>query len=904
MRDPVNKGGVGAESGDFLDAVFADGAGDDGVALGTRVRTALEKRLTRIFANDTNGVRIAKGLSVGRDQLLMRLYTDAEVSGDAAPSFEVAIAAIGGYGRGLAAPFSDIDLLVLHDGADQDALDGFIRTLLYPLWDAGYSVGHAVHDVASAMALADKDIAMRTSFLTRRFIAGDADLFQAFDAAFERRREKTKAAFTKAKLQERTDRRLSLSPYGRYMEPRVKDGRGGLRDIDIIDWLHAYNYQESVWSIDGPSSLLNSADIIALRKARRFLWSVRVHLHVLTNRAHDQIELSIQPALADRLGYRARNGQSATERLMTHYALISEDVDRLSRLTSLRLEEAHARLRDWRPSPTPKMLQTDEMEGRVNVRVRTGRLDFASPARAEADVLDLFRLFRALSKRRAYELHPNAVSLITKAASTFPRDRRDDPEIAEIFTASLLEAKTPGRVLRTMARTGLLGKYLPLFDRLAGRVEYGLYRQYSLDQHIFLALDFLADLRFGKVEADYSVSTSVLRAAPRILPFYLAVLLQETRAAHPGAQPGEIEDALRDMCILLNAMPEDADAVAAVVPRLDLFVRTATRRSLGETRSLIAFCREIRTREALDVLLILAVCHLRVVREDAWDDWTRGQVKALYLAARTYLEDGVDGLEMLRGAEHVALREALREIAPKTPIGEFDPFIDQMRDGAFGATPTRLLALAAKTWKQAITTDSVAAVQVVPGKDAIEAVVYAKDREGLLGDLAGAVAAAGASVRTVQAITLQDLSVVDVFVLRPPDGGASDDPAFVERLQELLSATASVTPAAEPAPARRIGDKRSIFRVAPVVNIDLEASEDCLLVEVEGLDRPGLLRDLTAALVEIGVMIKSAHIATYGEKAVDVFYLQDAPGYKITNERRIESIERRLLAALQEAPDA
>lgn len=885
--------------------------------MGKRIKAALNKRRSVIFDGDTDGLRIAQAIARDIDALIEYVYKNVRADNDNEQSPPRALVAIGGYGRGVSAPYSDLDLLILHDDEKSETLDPFVRSLLYPFWDAGVTVGQSVHTPASAMRLASKDSAMLTSYLDRRLIVGDQSLFDKFARRFEKHRIKTMPSFTRAKIKEQQERRDSFSPYGRYTEPRVKDGRGGLRDVDIIDWLHAYNFGESVWSLDGKSSLLSKSDIASLRKARRFLVSVRVHLHDVMNRPGDQVVFEVQPALAERLGYRPRHGQSAAERLMTHYALISEDVDRLGRLVALRLEEAQARLSEWRPSPTPKSLQSDEVSGRVNVRLRTGRLDFATEAGARERPLDLFRIFRAQARKRSYELHPNAASLISEASSSFPRDARSDLDIAVIFTATLLTAKTPSRVLNAMTRTGLLGKYIPIFDRLAGRVEYGLYRRYALDKHVFLAMDTLADVRFGRLSKDYPLTTQTLLSYRRRLPFYLAVLLHETRAVIHGANTADVEDVISETCILLGARPEEVESIVGAIINLGSFIRMATRRNLGHPAGMMAFCDQIKNIRTLDILLVLAFCHLRVVREDAWDDWTRMQVRALYEAAHVFLKEGESGLKNLQRQKRLNRMQALTEtlndgsgtfVQKHTFVGAADnrtdaihPVIEELADEVFGAVPPRLLNIAAKTWYSSVSNHEDTGVTVTSSKDSVEAIVYAQDRPGLLADLTGVISASGGSLRTVHAITLDDHTVVDIFVLRAPgDDDAIVDPSALKKLEKDLFDTAVKAPEKAPAPVRRVGDKRAFFRVPPDVRVDLDASDECLVVEAEGRDRPGLVRDLTRALVDVGVLIESAHIATYGEKAIDVFYLQDAPGYKITNKRRIESIKRRLYGALEE----
>jgi len=304
------------------------------------------------------------------------------------------------------------------------------------------------------------------------------------------------------------------------------------------------------------------------------------------------------------------------------------------------------------------------------------------------------------------------------------------------------------------------------------------------------------------------------------------------------------------------------------------------------------------------MLLVLSVCHLRTVGVSSWDDWTRRQLSELYYSASAWLSGGPEALAKRFAERAGAVRAAARGALASWSEKEQDAFLARLSDEMFRIFDVEMIARIGDLARAATQEKAAAGVSIRPYRNEIEATVYAEDRPGLLADLAGAISTAGVSVRSVQVTTTTDGKAIDVFTIQSLDGGPLDDAALIRRLHARLLEAARAAPAKAPTPAKRIGDRRAIFKVPSLVRLDLEASEDCVVVEAEGRDRPGLLYDLTAALADLGVTILSAHIATYGERAIDVFYLQDAPGYKITNRRRLQSIERRLYNVLSAGDEA
>jgi [protein-PII] uridylyltransferase len=877
-------------------------AGQTYGAAAAALRGIVEQQRTAIISRYARGDIAAARLADVMNEAIGALFAaGAEINPDAAG--KLALSSVGGFGRGMLAPFSDIDLLFLHPRND-DEIRPLLDFLLYTLWDAGLKVGHAVHTPSSAVEFCGKDMTARTSFLDARYLCGAKSVYEDFHKRYEKLRKRTKKQFFAEKTAER-ETRHEQSQQSRFLsEPDLKEGKGGLRDLHAMQWLYKYEFDRPLDDPKAPKKLLGEQDLKAFQKCERFLWSVRVQLHALRGRADEKITFDIQPLLAERLGYGERAGMSAAERLMRHYFVNAMEIGRLTRIFSARLEEEKAGLSPRALKLLPKTLSTDEAPGKVNLKLKNGRLDFESAAKARRNPVDLFRLFRAFAKRPDFDFHPDALAIVSQSLALVTSDVRRDPVIARLFLASLVEAKDPMKLLRVMAETGLLGKYIPSFGKIIGRIEYGLYRRFSIDENVYQSIGVLAEIVRGDAEDLHPIATRIAPKQPSIAVYYVAALLHETIWSFREGSTEAAEKLVVRIARRLGLEAEEADLAAWCAARHLEMVRFAERRNLAEPYAIARFAEMVGDQRRLDLLLVLSVCHLRVVGAYSWDNWTRRLLSELYHGASAWLEGGDAALKARLDERGAKARAAAAELLGGWKEADRAAFLGQLSDAMYRNVDAALIARVADLARAAAEEGADAAVAASLKDGDVEALVYARDRTGLLSDLAGAIAAAGASVRTVQVMTTEDGRAIDLFTIQSADGAPIADPEIVKRLHASLLAAARAAPQKPFRPSRQIGDRRAIFEVAPAVRADFNASLSCLVVEAEGRDRPGLLYELTSALADIGVTIVSAHIATYGARAVDAFYLQDAPGYKITNKRRVQSIERRLLGVLADGRPA
>lgn len=876
-------------------AIAAERAGQAHGAVGKVLKNALVELRHRTLRDVARGDRIAARLSRGVDEVLRTLFAGVQ---EGVVKEEIAVCAVGGYGRSELAPYSDIDLLFLHRPQTEKMLGETLNHLLYPLWDSGLKLGYAAHTPESAVDFARGDMIARTAYLDVRLICGAENIFKDFQTAFDKVRRKTVPEFVAAKLEEQNERQARLFETRYLVEPDVKEAKGGLRDVQTIRWLYKYAYGAAVDDGKTLDKLMGAAERKALVKAERFLWSVRAHLHALRGRPDEKLTFDAQPEVAHRLGYADRSDMTAAERLMKHYFVNAVEIGRLTRILCTRLEEERAKRLPRLPKLLPRVLQKDEAPGKPNLRIRNGRLDFESAARARRQPRDLFRLFRAYGKQPKFDFHPDALAIVTEQLASITRDVRRDPVIAKLFAGIILESEDPVRVLRIMAETGLLGKYVPAFGSIVGRIDYGLYRRFTLDEHVLRCIGLLSQIDRGELGDDHPIATQIMRNADNPLIFYYGVLLHEARWSMKEPSTEASEKLVIRVVKRLGVEPQDAALIGWAASQHLLLVRTAERRNLTEAHAISAFAGAVGSRARLDLMLVLSVCHLRVVGLQSWDEMTRRRLSELYDAAALWFEGGDGALVQNLADRAVLVRREAEARLSGWQEKEKAAFLGRLDDAMMRALDPDIIVRFAALARAAEADAANSAAVVTPRDGDLEAIIYTDDRQGLLADIAGAIAATGMSVRTVQALTTQDGKAIDIFIIQSPDGVPVEDMEQGRRLHEALLAAASAPPKTPPKLARRFGDRREIFSVPPSVRIEAGASEEATVVEVEGLDRPGLLYELAKALAREGAAIASAHIATYGERAVDAFYLKTREGEKLTDAAKLTRLKNALMDVL------
>ena len=864
-------------------------------ALG-RDRSEARGRLDR----GTAGLDTARGAARAMDELVGALldFACGRVYRAANPTAgeRLSAVAVGGYGRGELAPHSDIDLWFLYPYKLTPWGEQVIEYALYMLWDLGLRVGHAARSVEDCLRLGKRDVTIVTAMLESRPLWGDADLYAELRRRFAAEiMSRGGPRFVEAKLAERDARHRRLGDSRYLVEPNIKEGKGGLRDLHTLYWIGKF-----LFAIDEVGALvahgvLSPAELRTFAKAEAFLWTVRCHLHSLSGRAEERLTLDVQPEIGRVLHYSDRPGSLGVERFMKHYFLIAKDVGDLTRIFCSALEESNKR--KPRLGLLGRRRRRREIPGFV---VEGGRLNVVEEGIFRDRPVEMLRLFH-LADREGLDIHPHALRMITRSLGAIDRRLRADAEANRLFVDILCSERDPETALRRMNEAGVFGRFVPDFGRVVAQMQYDMYHVYTVDEHAIRAVGNIAAMERGERAEEHPLASELVKKVVSRRTLYLAMLLHDIGKGRGEDHPVYGARVAAKLGPRMGLSAEETEAVGWLVQHHLLMSETAFRRDIGDTKTVADFVALVRSPERLRMLLVLTEADISAVGPGVWNGWKRQLLHDLYGAAEEVLLGGLatEG----RDERIAAAKRALAERLTDWPSDEVEAHLARCGDSYWLATEGEDHARHAYLIRHATAAGRKLAVdsRIDHFRAATTLTVYAPDRPGLFARVAGAMASVGASVLDAKIFTTDDGMALDTFSVQEEGAGAVAAEDKLARLKRAIENAVAGEAMPEPprAPRSARAHRLAAFAVEPQVSIDNRASEAFTVIEVEGRDRPALLYDLTRALGRFQLSISSAHIATFGERAVDVFYVTNRRGEKITRADSLKRIRNRLIEALR-----
>ncbi|APT32320.1 bifunctional uridylyltransferase/uridylyl-removing enzyme [Methylobacterium phyllosphaerae] len=876
----------------------------------TKLRAALVPQLRRVIEEghraaeaqlleDRNGLRCAQTLSnltdavvrAIHDAVVWRLYpNDNPSTGE-----QLAVVATGGYGRGTMAPGSDIDLLFLLPYKQTAWSESVVEGMLYVLWDLKLKVGHATRSVEECLREARADMTIRTALLEARYLFGTRILYEELVTRFDAELVVGSAAeFVEAKLRER-DMRVSKAGTSRYLvEPNVKDGKGGLRDLNTLFWIAKYTYRVRDQLELVSAGLFTPEEYALFERCDEFLWRVRCHMHFVTKRAEERLSFGLQPRIAERFGYEPRGGLSGVERFMKAYFRIAKDVGDLTAIVCAELEARHAKR-------TPVL---DRWIGRFRDRFRAtameaedfwidhGRVNLRAEDAFERDPVNLIRLFW-LADRHNLAIHPDAKRLANRSLRLVNPSLRVDPEANRLFVEILTSRNAPEEALREMNEAGVLGRFIPDFGRIVAMMQFNMYHHFTVDEHLLRTVGVLADIESGRVQETYPLVSRLVHTIHNRMALYVAILLHDIAKGRPEDHSIAGAAIAEKLCPRFGLNQAETETVRWLVEHHLLMSMTAQSRDLSDAKTIERFAASVQSLERLKLLTILTVADITAVGPGVWTAWKGTLIRTLYDETEVYLSGGHS--EIARTDRVRLVQMGLREQLPGWASEEFDAYAAR-HSQAYWLKVDGTRQLKNAIFLRDVVRDgrtSATDVALDPVRGVTEITIYSPDHPRLLAIVTGACAAAGSNIVDAQIFTTTDGFALDtIFISR----------AF-ERDEDELRRTKRITAAIERALkgeiriADLVADKHptastraKTFPVPPDVIIDNALSSRETVVEITGLDRPGLLYELTTAFSRLSLNITSAHVATFGERAVDVFYVTDLTGTRVTQPDRQAAI--------------
>ncbi len=815
---------------------------------------------------------------------------------------QISVIAVGGYGRGELAPYSDIDLLFLLPYKQTPLVEQVVEGILYLLWDLRLKVGHSTRSIDECMRQAKADMTIRTAMLETRFICGEQSLMTDMNNRFRKEIVTgTALEFVEAKLQESDDRHKKLGDSRYVIEPNVKEGKGGLRDLHKLFWIGKYVYQ-----VDAVSALVDKG-VLSLAEARRFakaqkqLWTIRCHLHYLAGRAEERLTVDLQREIATLLGYTDHAGSAAVERFMKHYYLTAKDVGDLTRIFCAAIEAEHQRRPRLRLS---SLWSRDRQFG--DFKVDGNRLNVVDDTVFEKDPVNLIRMFH-VAQANDLEFHPHILRLVTQNLKRIDAGLRNDPEANRLFLEILTSKKGPERTLRRMNEAQVFGRFVPDFGRVVAQMQYDMYHVYTVDEHTIIMLGILFRIEQGELSEIAPVASDVVHKVISRRELYVAVLLHDIAKGRGGDHSILGEKVARRLCPRFGMSKEETETVAWLVRWHLLMSYAAFKRDVNDPKTIDDFTNIVQSPERLRLLLVLTVADIRAVGPNVWNGWKAALLRDLFWRAEEVLSG-----QTLEAGQSAAGRVAAVQEELRGQLGDWDDksFADHLARGypSYWLThDVETLSRHARIIRAASDADKALTVEtrVDSFREVTEVTVYTADHPGLFSRIAGAMASVSANIVDARITTMSDGMAMDTFWIQDAKRKAFEGPDVQTKLETAIERALSGKLKLMQAIAKRptaLPKRASGMTVAPRVLIDNKASATHTVVEVNGTDRPGLLHRLTRKLAQQNLQIAAAKISTYGESIVDVFYVKDLFGLKIQSDRKLNSIREAVLAELE--PDA
>jgi [protein-PII] uridylyltransferase len=827
-------------------------------------------------------------------------FADRHLYGLANPTTgeQLALIAVGGYGRGELAPYSDIDLLFLHPYKRTPHVEQMAEFLIYRLWDVGLKVGHATRSIAESIRLAQEDLTVRTALLEARFVWGSRALFEQLVATYERQVIAGHTAeFIEAKLAERDARHRRAGDSRFLLEPNIKDGKGGLRDLHTLLWIGKFLYRIETIGDLVRHGLLTRQTLSTFLAAQRFLWTVRCHLHWLTGRAEERLTFDVQPEIARRMGYRDRPGSLGVERLMKRYYLVAKDVGALTRILCAALDEQQRR----RPSFLTRRFGLGR-RGINGFEIHAGRIGLGDARLFEREPIRMLELFH-LAQERELDIHPQALSAVAQNLKRVDQRLREDPEANRLFLDILCSRKDPALALTRMNEAGLLGRFVPDFGRVVAQMQQGLYHAYTVDEHTIRVIEVLSQIEHGKLAEELPLATELM---PKLLSrreLYLAALIHDLGKGRRADHSVIGEEIAKRLCPRLGLSDDATETVAWLVRHHLIMSSTAFRRDTEDPKTIADFVATVQSPERLKLLLVLTAADIRAVGPNVWNGWKGQLLRELYHEAALAMASGDPSGRRDERRARAQAEVAAALAAEGWSEGEIAAHLDRHDPRYWLAFPTDQLVHHARLLRAA---DAVRAPLVLDFRtdrfrDRTELFLYASDHPGLFMKIGGALALSGASIVAARIFTTQDGMALDVLGFQDAETRrVIDDEARLTRIRRNIERALGGEIWLDKAlqGRRSLPTRTDVFKVEPRVLVDNNASRTHSVIEVNGRDRPGLLFDLARTLKDLGLVINSAHITTYGERVVDVFYVKDVFGLKVTQRAKIQRIQKGLTEAL------
>ena len=855
-----------------------------------------------------NGIRTARSISEFQDTLIKTMYEfivqNVYLPKDLKNIDKICLVAVGGYGRGTLAPFSDIDLLFLHSNKLNNWTESVIEYMLYILWDLGFKVGHATRNLDQCLELSKSDLTIRTSILEARYVHGHKDLYEKLIQRFNTEIvAKTADEFIEMKLDERDKRHNTYGSSRFLVEPNVKESKGGLRDLHTLFWIGKYLFRtQALDDLTKNDQFLTSSELNSFKKAEDFFWVVRCHLHFISNRDNEVLTFDKQLELASRLGYAKRPGQKDVERFMKHYFMTAKEVGNLTRIVCASLEEKSIKKDPTVYEVLDNLLSFRKKDNKeTNFYIKKGRLHTKDNFSFNENKLDLIRLF-IIADQDNVLLSPEIIQSTNRSLKIIDNDLRNNKLANKIFLDLFSNSREPETILRNMNDAGVLAKFLPDFARVEGMSLFNLYHNYTVDEHLLKTVGFMSKIINNTLSQPHPFTSNFNAKLDNKKVLLLSAFLHDIGKGRKQDHSILGSQITEKLCNRIGMKKDEVSQTAWLVKNHLVMSDVAQKRDLYDPKTIVDFASIVKNQKNLDYLLALTVADIMSVGPSIWNAWKSGLLRTLYNETSNYLS-GDKNKSIENENNCIKAQNKFKEELSDWPKLLINSYVHRFSNNY---------------WLTTSIEQQIAHAKILKDKDSknISLEIYSKkntnnntttitligpDYPNLLETLAGACSLYDANIIDAQIETTIDGIAIDTISVSR-DFQDQDEDRRIIRISDCIKKSLSGELSLDREISKKVTKIRyeKTFKVSNKVNITNEFSNNSTVIEIEGRDRPGLLYQIANTLKETNINIKSAHVVTFGEKANDIFYITNLFGEKIYTPEKLLLIKSMLLSSMKE----
>ena len=816
---------------------------------------------------------------------------------------KLSIIAVGGYGRGNLAPGSDIDILILTPYKITPRIEQIVETLLYILWDLKLKVGYAIRSLEDNISKAKLDNTICTALLDARLISGDQDLWIQFNSVFKLEiLNKLKEKYFYEKIKERDVRHKKMGDSRYLLEPNIKEGKGGLRDLNTIRWIISFLYQGNSAKEYLSLGLMTNKEASFYNKAEKYFMTLRSMMHYYSKNNSDRLTFDLQLSIAEKLGYKSHSGSTPIERLMKHYYLFAKDVGYLTKSVLENIENNNFKT----DKSFFKKLVFNIKKNKNGVFEFYGNSIHLAKTEKNIEPLDIFRAYDFSAK---YDLSLsndliNIIKLNIRKVDTL----RNSKKANTFFINVLTNINNSEKVLRSMSEIGLLGRFIPDFQKVVARVQHDMYHTYTVDEHTINAIGILRKIDNGELKSKFDLASEVIKKIVSKKVLYIALFLHDIAKGRGGDHSILGGEVAQNLCPRFGLNADETETVVWLVENHLLMSQVAFKRDLQDPNTIIDLKKRIQSPELLKLLYVLTVADITAVGPEIWNSWKDNLLKIVYNETLMEINGGGDikSRTVVEDSAKTKLRNSLSDWSDQ----EFEKYINRFFSYYWTNINFDVHLHHAKLIRDADSKDLKIKIDIenLDDQGVTEISIYTQDHLGLFARTCAGLALAGTSVQDARIVTTKDGMTVNTFLIRSANSFSFiEDKNRISTLEDTIRKTISE----ERDPKILIKEFKSIqipsrkdsFIIEPRVLIDNLSSKTHTLIEINSKDKIGLLHTLASELFLMGLHISTARISTYGVRVVDVFYIKNMTGGKITEKDKIDVIKSKLMKAIHEHKD-